>query len=272
MKRVAPVILTVTLVAGLAGGLLYTWVLDPIETYDASPDTLYIEDKLVYLAMIGDLYADEGDLAGAEARLAELNLEADGPALAELIEGYLDRGGRPEEMRNLARLAGDLGASGGVLMVFAAAPMPTAESTPADSTQTGPLAPGTELPGPSPTPAPTVTPAPSYRLIEQTAVCAEPGQPGRIAVQVHDATGNGLAGVEIVVTWSTGQDRFFTGLRPEQGRGYADFDMEPRIEYDVSLASFKGEVAQGLTSDLSSGVCPTDTMALDWRVTFQEVE
>lgn len=267
MKRVAPVILAVALVVGLAGGLVYTWVLDPIETYDASPDSLYVEDKLVYLAMIGDLYAQEGDLAEAEARLSELDVEADGAALVALIEGSLDRGGRPEEMRNLARLAGDLGASGGVLMVFAAVPVPTEESTPADPAQAG-----TESLGPSPTPAPTVTPAPSYRLIEQTAICAEPGRPGRIAVQVHDAAGNGLAGVEIVVTWSTGQDRFFTGLRPEQGVGYADFDMEPQIEYDVSLASFKGEVAQGLTSDLSSGVCPTDTAALDWRVTFQEAE
>ena len=272
MKRVAPVILAVAVVVGRAGGLVYTWVLDPIETYDASPDSLYVEDKLVYLAMIGDLYAQEGDLAGAEARLAELDVEADGPALVALIEGYLDRGGRPEEMRNLARLAGDLGASGGVLMVFAAAPMPTEESTPADPVQAGRQTPGTESLGPSPTPAPTITPAPSYRLIEQTAICAEPDRLGRIAVQVHDATGNGLAGVEIVVTWSTGQDRFFTGLRPEQGMGYADFDMEPHIEYDVALASFKGEVAQGLTSDLSSGVCPTDTAALDWRVTFQEVE
>jgi hypothetical protein len=62
-----------------------------------------------------------------------------------------------------------------------------------------------------------------------------------------------------------------TGLRPEQGAGYADFQMAPQTQYEVALASFRGDVAQGLTSDLSPGLCPTGTVGLDWRVTFQEI-
>jgi hypothetical protein len=86
---------------------------------------------------------------------------------------------------------------------------------------------------------------------------------------VRDKDGNELAGVEIVVSWSTGQDRFFTGLWPERGVGYADFEMAPEVEYDVALAGFKGETAEGLTADLSPGLCPTGTIALDWQVSFE---
>ena len=257
MKRAAVALFVVATVAGLAGGLLYTWILDPIESYESAPDALRVEDKMVYLAIIGDLYAVEGDLPLAEARLAALDVQADGPALAGLIESYLDSGGRPEAVRNLAHLAQDLGASGGILVVFGPSPEPTVTVTPE--------------PGVSPTPAPSVTPAPSFRLAEKTAVCAAPGQPSLIAVWVQDPDGNGLASVEIAVSWATGEDRFITGLKPDRGVGYADFEMSSGIEYDVALVGFGGEVARGLTADLAPGICPTGTVGLDWRLTFQQI-
>lgn len=261
MKRAVPVILLLTLVAGVAGGLLYAWMLDPINSYESEPHALRIEDKYVYLALIGDLYVEEGELARAESRLAAVGVEADGPVLAGLIADYLDGGGRPEEMRNLARLAEALGASGGVLNVFALQPISSPEPT------------GTLIPEEiaSPTVAPSPTPAPTFLLTEQTAVCAGPGLPGQIRVWVRDLEGNGLPGVEVVVSWNTGQDRFFTGLRPEQGKGYADFEMVPRVTYDVALAAFRGDTAEGVSSDLLPGICPTDTLALDWRLAFQQV-
>jgi len=260
MKRaIVPVVLLLAVVAGIAAGLGYTWLLDPIESYESAPRSLRLEDRYVYLAIIGDLYYEEGDLARAESRLAAVGIEAEGPVLATMLEDYLDAGGRAEEVRNLARLAETLGASGGVLNVFALEPSPSPEPT--DT-----VAPEEVTP---PTAMPTLTPAPTFLLTEQTAICAEPGKPGTILVWVRDAEGSGLPGVEVVVSWSTGQDRFFTGLRPEQGQGYADFEMAPEVEYDVSLASFRGDTVQGLSSDLAPGVCPTDTLALDWRLAFE---
>ena len=246
---------------GLAAGLTYAWVLDAPEEYDAAPDSLLIEDKAVYLALIGDLYAYEQDLDRAEARLAELDVEADGQVLADYIERYLDGGGRPEEVRNLARLAEALGASGGVLAVFGAELTPTLLPTDTRPVQ----------PGETPSPAPTVTPVPHFALFEQTARGAEPGQPGQIAIWVRDATGAEMAGVEIVVTWADGEDRLFTGLRPEKGPGYADFQMAPQVRYEVSLARLEGDTAQELTADLMPGTCPTATLAIDWHLTFQEM-
>ncbi len=261
MKRAAlALLLVVATAAGLAGGLYYTWVLDPVEYYDSAPDALDVADKLVYLTLIGDLYAGDGDLAQAEARLADLGVAADGQALAGFIEQYLDGGGQLEQVRNLARLAKDLGARGGALLVFdgASTPQPTA-TDPAQA----------EAP---PTIQSTVfVPEAAFRLVEQTAICAEAGQAGRIAVRVQDAAGAGIPGTEVVVSWPQGQDRFFTGLRPERGAGYADFQMQPTTEYDVALAGSDGDVAQGLSADLSPGVCPSTTLALNWQLTFEKM-
>jgi hypothetical protein len=51
--------------------------------------------------------------------------------------------------------------------------------------------------------------------------------------------------------------------------GYADFAMKPQTEYEVDLASYRGDAVQGLTPDLSAGICPTETIAVDWRLIFQ---
>jgi nucleotide-binding universal stress UspA family protein len=263
MRRSTLLLIGLAAIAGLAGGLFYTWVIDPVEYYDTAPDALYDQEKAVYLAIVGDLYAYEQDLDKAQARLAELGVEADGAVLAGFIEQYLDGGGRPEEVRNLARLAEDLGAHGGVLLVFGPELVPT--PTPMPPTPTTP--PGIE---PSPFQTVAVTPTPTFRLVDRTAVCAAAGQQGRVSIHVQDAEGKEMAGIEIVVSWAAGQDRLFTGLRPELGLGYADFEMSPDTEYSVSLANFGGDAAEELSSALSAGVCPTGTVALDWQITFQQ--
>jgi len=53
--------------------------------------------------------------------------------------------------------------------------------------------------------------------------------------EVLDASGEGVPGVEALVIWDEGQDRFFTGLKPELGLGYADFTMEPGTLYSLQL-------------------------------------
>jgi hypothetical protein len=258
MKRAVLVALLVILVtaAGIAGGLYYTWMVAPVEQYDSAPGDLYTRDKFTYLAIIGDVYDREGDLEQARARLSELGVEPDGEVVAGLIEQYLDDGGKPEEVRNLARLAEALGARGGVLLVFdlSSPPTPTV-SVP------------TEVP---PTlQAPTSTPELEFRLVEQTQLCADPGQPGTIAVWVRDAQGSQVPGVQIVVSWPQGQDSFFTGLQTTEGAGYADFQMKPGAEYEVTLAGYRGDPAEGLSADLAPGLCPTGTLATDWHLAFE---
>ena len=102
-----------------------------------------------------------------------------------------------------------------------------------------------------------------YEIVERV--------PASVAwILIEDPHGQPLPGVEIVVSWSTGQDRFYTGLRPERGAGYADFEMAPASSYEVFLADYRGDVAQDLTSELQSGLCQPGVEALDWRLVFQQ--
>ncbi|HSJ55967.1 MAG TPA: hypothetical protein VLC95_02230 [Anaerolineae bacterium] len=264
MKRAILALLLLATAAGAAGGVYYSWVVDPVAYVDTPPDTLRAADRLVYLALVGDLYAHDGDLDLARERLALLGLPADGQALgqglAAEIEAYLDAGGRPEDVRNLAHLAQVLGASGGVLLVFASGPVASTTAT----LQPEPPAGTTATAAASPTPHPT------FLLVEQTALCAEPGTPGQIGVWVQDAAGEPLPGVQVVVNWAGGQDRFFTGLHPDMGPGYGDFDMAPRTEYEVSLGGLRSDVAHGLASAVASGLCREGVKAVNWRLTFQQ--
>lgn len=251
-------VLALALVAGLVAGLLIAWGLAPVDYYNAAPDSLQPEHKLVYMTLVGDLYAIEGDLERARLRLSELGVEPSGSTLAGWLEQYLDGGGRTDEVASLARLAQDLGSTGGVLLVFGATPKVTA-----------PRATGA-LPLP---PAPSATPTPklTFRLVERTATCAPAGQrTGKIVVRVRDANGNGMAGVKIAASWTAGQDRFYTGLRPELGPGYADMQMERGVEYEVSIADARSDVAGGLTSQLAAGICPSTSLSQDWQLVFQQ--
>lgn len=264
MKRAIPALLLLAVAAGIGGGLYYSWVVDPAAYVDTPPDTLRVADRQVYLALVGDLYAYDGDLDLARERLAQLGVPADGAALAAEVESYLDAGASLEDVRGIAHLAQELGASGGVLLVFASGPVAQPSATrpatvPAGTTSTA-------------TPTPTPTPRPTFLLVEQTALCAEPGAAGKIGVRVQDTTGEPMAGVEVVINWSGGQDHFFTGLHPGQGSGYGDFRMAPRAEYEVSLATLQSEVARGLASSVPQGLCHEGIRAVDWQITFRQGE
>ena len=249
-------VFALAIAAGLVAGLVYAWGLAPVAYYNAAPGSLDPQHKLVYLALVGDLYATEGDLERAKVRLSELGVEPDGSTLAGSIEQYLDHGGRTEQVGNLARLALDLGVTGGVLSVFDATPQPTIPV----------ISDATPLP-----PTPSATPVElTFRLIERTATCAPAGLIGRIIVRVRDTEGSGMPGVKVAVSWTTGQDRFYTGLRPGLGPGYADLQMTQGVEYEVSVADARSDVARGLGAELAAGVCPTTSFSLDWEVVFQQ--
>jgi hypothetical protein len=46
-----------------------------------------------------------------------------------------------------------------------------------------------------------------------------------------------LPGIRVIVTWDSGNEEFFTGLKPELGNGYADYLMEPGRSYSVQLST-----------------------------------
>jgi hypothetical protein len=121
----------------------------------------------------------------------------------------------------------------------------------------------TSTPGPSPTPRPTSTQKPTstpsptqgapFIILSLDESC-DPDEPkGLLMVEVRNKKRQPVEGQEIIISWSSGEESFFTGLKPEISDGYADFQMQQDTVYSVRLAS-GGEPA----NDLAAPICNQD--------------
>lgn len=222
---------------GLAGGLYYAWLINPVEYVETAPDSLRADFRDDYLALIGAAYSGTGDLIRARARLAlfpNLDPESDLPAIAQqrFAAGLPDANG-------LALLAGELAGS------EQSTPVPSPSGAPPTVSPT--QRPATATPRPSPTAG-----AP-FTLAEQQLVCDPQLLETLIQVEIFDAAGDPVPGLEILIVWDSGQDHFFTGLKPELGLGYGDFGMSPGITYTLRLQDSGPPV-----TDLSAQDCQSD--------------
>jgi hypothetical protein len=138
----------------------------------------------------------------------------------------------------------------------------TFEPTPTHTATPSPTATSTRTPRPTLTPTLTPVPGPRYRVVDQRRVCEGVG--GELMITVLDADGGQVPNAELFIRWSSGEDRFFTGLQPEFGEGYADYTMKKGETYQVSIV-VDSDVAQGITAEPCAG---TDQLA-SWRVVFQ---
>lgn len=266
------------LVLGLAGGLVYAWLINPVVFVDAGPDRLNAAYQDEYIFLVSQSYAASGDWEKAEARLRALDDPNVDQRVAALFEQYLREAQRPDYVRNLAYLTQAAGGESAALALFGPTPLPPpitpSPTAPATATPTPlPTATGTRrptnTPEPSPTPAPSVTasptPPPVYRLLSQDRLCPAGSPAPRIEIEVFDADLIPLPGVEIIVSWDEGNDRFFTGFKPDQSLGYADFTMQPGVSYSVVLAEGSPEISGLRVETCDSG--------LDggWRLEFQNL-
>jgi hypothetical protein len=172
-------------------------------------------------------------------------------------------------------------------LVEAASPTPT-EAAPAANLPTltptqGPLRPSaTPTPSLSPTIrpfAPTITPLPTrtatptqgapFVLKQEVAlICSPVRSSPLIMVEAQDSSGMPIPGVQVLVYWQGGEDRFYTGLKPEMGKGYADFTMQPGVTYTVQLAE-GGQPVSGLTANECEGSSRERHWGA-WKLTFSQ--
>ncbi|MDX1601255.1 MAG: hypothetical protein R3191_07070 [Anaerolineales bacterium] len=232
-ERALPIILGAVL--GLALGLYYAWELNPVEYVETAPSSLREPYRETYLTLIADAYDATGDLTRARTRLALFDLEDPAELLGAMAQRRLAVSGAEEEARALARLAADLGE----------APTPDPpRSGRASSTATPRPDQATRTPRPTPRPSatPTAQPTPGepFILDQRQQICDPQLDPPLLQVFVEDAAGEPVPGIEVLVIWDEGRDRFFTGLQPEVGLGYGDFILQPEVTYTVQLAN--GEV------------------------------
>jgi hypothetical protein len=254
--------LLLALLAGLGIGLAYSWLISPVRVTDAEPIALRADFKDHYRAAIAASYAGTGNLSRAQLRLSLIG-DADPIVALNAQAQRLLAGGDPAAADQVATLASAL-ESGEV--ITAPPPVPSAvpvERTPAP-TRTAP-SPQTEVPTlvtdtPQPvespivvesTPRPTRTPVPTtgaaFVLTAQETVCDTNLPDGLLQVVVLNSNRRQMPGMEIQITWNGGSERFFTGLKPELGNGYADFIMTPNEVYSLQLG-VGSDVALGMTA------------------------
>jgi hypothetical protein len=272
-------LLLLGLVLGLAGSLYYAWIIDPIIFVNASPARLTAIEQEEYIIMVSQSYAVDGNWPLAQQRLAALDDPHLPDTVGQLLERFVREGRPPDLLRDVAQVAQQLGSGSRAVGLFAPTPLPgaqpTATPTPplvpalptatatADSAAADTSPPTATLP-PVATPLPSPTTRPNYRLLTQQRVCEDQPAP-RIEVLTWDAFLEPEPGVEVIVRWQGGEDRFFTGFQPDRGADYGDFTMQPDMSYSVQLAAGSPEIT-GLRLELCDSGHPGG-----WQLTFQNL-
>jgi hypothetical protein len=228
------------------------------------------------MVLIAAAYVADEDLDRARGRLAGLEDPDTQKTIIDLAERFINEGRDPRDIRALARLSDALGGTSAAMRPFIA----TSTSTPT-------LTPTPTPPPPTPTPTrvvratstptvtatpgrtPTAQPAEMFGVVQSTALC-DPSTDGLLRVYVRDEAGQGVPGVQILVNWPGGEDRFFTGFKPEADAGYADFEMEPDEVYQVELVGVESDTAQEVGARLAD-LCPDlpSDIQPSWQIVFQ---
>jgi hypothetical protein len=258
-----------SLIAGLAVGLVYAWVISPIRYVDTAPATLRADFKDTFRTVIAAAYSATHNLDRAKARLTLLGDADPVQALSAQAQRMLAAGEPFDVVQNVAGLASDLRAGVAssaasatpslVTQVTALAANPVSNPTgtvpvePSAATATEVVQ--TPVPFDTPTPRPTRTPVPTasapFQLVSNDPVCNTSLTEGLMQISVLDSHHHQMPGVEIDISWSGGEESFFTGLKPDIADGYADYVMQPGVTYALRVARSGPPIA-----NLAAPSCP----------------
>ncbi len=234
---------------GVASGLGVAWGIAPVQFSNADPADLRSTYKDDYLRMISAAYELDGDLPTARGRLSQLGLANPAQALDDLVQYEQQNGARPETLGALARFAQDAGFRLSSPVVI----MPPESSAIVIS--------------PAQTP-----PAVIFNLAEKTALsCTDQPDRAQLKFVVRDAQGRELPNIAIEIHWEAGEEVIYTGLKPEQGSGYADFEAEPG-KYSAKIQNSTGENVTELNIAAPPAHCKNDRGATPrgWKIVFKQ--
>lgn len=277
--------LIVGLLLGVGLGLFYAWGVNPVVEFDTEPWQLRDADKAHYIVAIMLDYSYDSDLDHAVDRLLALRLKGDpiqavADAACQLASsGYVESNSGLRAIRAMMtfyQLQGKQGCADTLIPAPEMRPTPAPAVVAVQPTATF-IPPATKTATPQGPVLPTATP---FQLLAPTAsvgsdfvavnvsTFCDADRSGLIEVFVQDAGGSGLPGQQVRVRWDSGEDRFYTGLKPERDAGYADFAMTAGTGYVVDMPG-RSEPTANPVSAVRCTANDGSSALISYRVVFR---
>jgi hypothetical protein len=95
----------IVIIIGIAFGLLYGWIVDPVDYVDTSPNTLRKDYKADYVLMVAEIFASDGDAQAAVIHLTYLEDPSPVISVENAMIFAVDSGYAADDLRLLRDLA-----------------------------------------------------------------------------------------------------------------------------------------------------------------------
>jgi hypothetical protein len=220
----------------------------PVQFTNADSADLRQSLKDDRVRMVSTIYEKNGDLAAAQKRLAPLRLANPAQTFNELIA--------QEKTTNQKDALIHLGQALGFKLGFTTSSPPPISGTPT-------------IVAVVVTPTPVV---PIFALVEHVQLtCADEPEIAHLRFIVRNAAGKPLPNIGVQIRSADIDDTVFTGLKPEQGEGYADYEATPGT-FSVTLINAQGDTVSDLLIGPAPANCKTDrgTTPRGWKLVFQQ--
>ncbi len=96
------------ILVGATLGLVYGWMISPVQYVDTSPDTLRIDYKTDYVLMVAEAYEDEGDLILAMRRLALIGSAPPADIVHQSLQFAQEHGYNETDLKRIQKLLTNL--------------------------------------------------------------------------------------------------------------------------------------------------------------------
>jgi len=257
-ERKPPFYLLTGLIIGVVFGVIFAWVFIPVEPIDLAPGTLRDDFKDEYRELIAFAFLSNGDIGRANSRLELLGDDNHSRTLEIQAQEAMGQFAKEHIARALGLLAEELSDDPESTPQFhlteqvqgevssspdstessngeSIAPIETQETPP--PTATGiflPTATSNASSTPTISQEETVQVEKIFLVTKQEMICEVQKDTPKLIIYVYsDSTQVSWVGVK--VDWGSGVDIIFTGMKPDLGDGYADFEMKQQVLYSVSL-------------------------------------
>jgi hypothetical protein len=95
----------IVILIGIALGLLYGWLIDPVEFVDTTPRSLRADYKADYVLMVAEIYSENRDAEAAVNRLTYLGDPSPVNSIENAMIFAVEAGYGPEDLRKLRDLS-----------------------------------------------------------------------------------------------------------------------------------------------------------------------